>query len=59
MKRKGVIDKDKLDSCEKDAKDLFMKNMVAKEALLSALPKLEYAEVKSLKLAHETCVFQI
>ena len=45
---KIIIVEDNLESCTEEKKELFMCNMRAREALLSALPETEYNQVKSL-----------
>lgn len=48
-----MTEEDNIEGCKEIEKDLFMQNMLAKEALLSALPKIEYGDVKYLRLANE------
>ena len=45
---KTTIKENKLEACTVVARDLFMCNILAREALLSTLPKNEYSRVKSL-----------
>ena len=41
-----------MEICTKDERDLFMCGMRAREALLTALPKIEYNQVKSLATSY-------
>ena len=50
---KTIIEEDNLEAGTKDELNLFMCNILAREALLSALLKNEYSQVKLLKTSHE------
>lgn len=50
---KIIIAKSDLQTCPEDERELFMCNMRAREALLSALPELEYNKVKTLDTSHK------
>ena len=49
---KTIIEEDNLEAGTKDELDLFMCNILAREALLLALPENEYSQVRCLKTAH-------
>ena len=49
---KTIVEEIKLEECSEVERDLFMCNMLSKEALLTALPKNEYNKVKSLRLSN-------
>ena len=49
---KTIITEEDLETCTKVERDLFMCDMRAREALLTALPKNEYNQVKSLATSH-------
>lgn len=53
--KKIVIEEDKLEGCKEIEKNLFMQNMLAREALLLALPEVEYGEVKYFRLYNDIC----
>lgn len=53
MTKKTTVDEDKLEYCEQSEKYLYMQKMLAREALLTTLPKIKYGEVKYLRFAHE------
>lgn len=53
IKSEKKIVKEELEECSEVERDLFMCNMRAREALLSALPENEYSQVKSLQTSHE------
>ena len=48
-----IVKEEKLEDCSEAKRDLSMCNMRAREALLSALPKNEYSEVKSFQTSYE------
>ena len=50
---KDILEEDNLESCTKDQREVFMCNIRAREAILIALPKSEYSQVKLLKTSHE------
>ena len=49
---KIIIVEISLETCSEDDRELFMCDMRAREALLIALPKLEYNKVKPLATSH-------
>ena len=49
---KTIIAKKDLENCTMDERDLFMCNTRSREAILTALPKIEYNQVKSLATSH-------
>ena len=49
---KTIIAEKDLETCTEEQMELFMCDMRAREALLSALPKIEYNQVKSLITSH-------
>ena len=52
-KEKEVISEERLESCSNEERDIFMRNILAKEALLLALLENEYGQVKNLPKAHD------
>ena len=54
--KKKIVEEIKLEECSEAKRDLFKCNMLAREALLSTLPKNEYSLVKSLEKSHEIWV---
>ena len=50
---KDIVEKDNIESCTKEQREVFMCNIRAREAILSALLKNEYGQVKFLKTSHE------
>lgn len=50
--RKKIEEERKLEECSEVERDLFIYNMLAREALLSALPENEYSQVKPLEMSH-------
>lgn len=51
--QKTIIDEDNIVPCTNEERDLFMCIILSREALLSALPKNEYSQVKYLKTSYE------
>ena len=51
--KKSIIEEENLEGYNEEEIDLFMCNMRARKALLLALPKNEYSQVKSLQTSHE------
>ena len=51
--KKKIIEEENLEGCSEDERNLFMCNMRAREALLSALPENKYSQVKSLEISYE------
>ena len=49
---KIIVKEGKLEECSEVERDLFMCNMRAREALLSALPENEYCQVKTLQTSY-------
>ena len=49
---KTIIVERYLENCTKDERDIFMCDMWAREEILTALPKIEYNQVKSLATSH-------
>ena len=49
---KTIISKKDLEICTKVERDIFMCDMTAREALLTALPKIDYNQVKLLATSH-------
>ena len=49
---KTIIEEKDLETCTEAERDLFMCDMRAREALLTALPEIEYNQVKSLATSH-------
>ena len=43
---KNIAEEDNLESCTEEQREVFMCNIRAREAILSALPKSEYSQVK-------------
>ena len=50
---KTIVGEDNLENCIEEQRDIFMCNIRAREALLLALPKNEYSQVKLLKTSHK------
>ena len=50
---KTTIAQSSLETCTREERELFMCDMRAREALLSALPKIKYKQVKSLDTSHK------
>ena len=50
---KIIFKEGKLEECSEAERDMFMCNMRAREALLSALPENEYSQEKTLQTSHE------
>ena len=50
---KTIVEEGKIEECSKAKRDLFMCNMRVREALLLALPKNEYNQVKTFQTSHE------
>ena len=50
---KIIIVESALENCIEKEREIFMCDMRAREALLSALPKIEYNLVKSLNTSHD------
>ena len=50
---KNIVEEDNLESCTKEKIEVFMYNIREREAILLALPKSEYSQVKQLKTSHE------
>ena len=50
---KTIVEEDDLEKCTEEYRDLFMCNIRAREAILSALPESEYSQVKLFKTSHE------
>ena len=47
------MEEDNLESSTEEQREVFMCNIRAREAILSALPKSEYSQVKLLKTSYE------
>ena len=50
---KTIVEEDDLEKCTEEQRDMFMCNRKAREAMLSALLKNEYSQVKLLKTSHK------
>ena len=49
---KKIVEESKLEECSEVERNIFMRNMLAREGLLSALLENEYSQVKSLETSH-------
>lgn len=49
---KKIVEERKIEECSEVERGLFMCNILAREALLLALPKNEYNQVKSLQTSN-------
>ena len=50
---KNIAKEDNLETYTDEQREVFMCNIRAREAILSALPEIEYSQVKLLKISHE------
>ena len=50
---KTIIFESALETCIEDEREIFMCDMRAREELLSALPEIEYNQVKTLDTSHK------
>ena len=50
---KDIMKEENLESCTEKQREVFMCNIRAREAILSALPESEYSQVKQMKTSHE------
>ena len=50
---KDIVEEDNIESCTKERREVFMCNIREREAILLALPKSEYIQVKQLKISNK------